>query len=100
MENVNPNRANASDLQVNDFNPNQMHHSKRLELLVRWIPVCQDIANESGREPPDADRLRQMILSAHQTMCLLTQVSLEFPDAVTQDRIINQFLIDCFSEYE
>jgi hypothetical protein len=99
MDNV-TNCANASDLPVNNLNPNSMHYSKRLELYARWIPVCQEIADECGRELPDAERLGQMILAAHHAMCLLADVSLEFPDVVTQDRIINQFLIDCFSPYD
>jgi hypothetical protein len=41
-----------------------------------------------------------MILAAHHVMCLLADVSLDFPNAVTQDRIVNQFLIDCFSAYD
>jgi hypothetical protein len=100
MDNVNHNRADASDLRVNSLNPNSMHYSKRLELYARWIPVCQEIADECGRELPHGDRLGKMILSAHYSMCLLADASLEFPDAVTQQRVINQFLMDCFSAYD
>lgn len=91
------NRASTTDIPVTDFNLNEMHYSKRLELYARWFPVCKEIADECGRDLPDADRLRLMILSAHQAMCLLAQVSLIFPDPVTQDRIVNQFLIDCLT---
>jgi hypothetical protein len=99
MDNV-TNRAKASDLSVTNFNLNAMHYSKRLELYARWIPVCQEIAYECGRELPGAERLGQMILAAHHAMCLLADVSLDFPNAVTQDRIVNQFLIDCFLAYD
>jgi hypothetical protein len=99
MEDI-KNRVNASDLPVTNFNPETMQYSKRLELYARWIPVCQEVAYECGRELPDGDRLGQMILAAHHVMCLLADVSMDFPNAVTQDRIVNQFLIDCFSAYD
>jgi hypothetical protein len=96
MHNV-TNRANDSDLSVTNFNPNALHYSKRLELYARWIPVCQEIADECGGLP-DPDRLRLMILSAHQAMCLLANSALAFPDPIMQDRIVTQFLIDCFTD--
>ena len=96
MENATHALTNVSDLAVN-LNPNAMHYSKCLELFARWVPVCQEIAQDTGCDVPSADRLRQMILNAHAAMCLLAEVSLEFPDPVTQHRIVNQFLIDCFS---
>lgn len=97
MHNV-TNRANASDLSVTNFNPNALHYSKRLELYARWIPVCQEIADECSRDLPDADRLGQMILAAYQAMCLLANSALAFPDPIMQDRIVTQFLIDCFTD--
>jgi hypothetical protein len=97
MENANNTRATALDLQVIDVNLAAMQYSKRLELLSRWIPICQEIADECGVELPDADRLRLMILSAYRAMCLLANSALAFPDPIIQDRIVTQFLIDCFT---
>jgi hypothetical protein len=97
MENTNNTFLNVLDLSVVNLNNSSLLHSKRLELFARWVPICQEIAEESNVEVPDADRLRLMILSAHQAMCLLAQSALTFPDRITQDRIINQFLIDCFT---
>jgi hypothetical protein len=91
------NRASTPDLPVIDFNLNEMHYSKRLELYARWIPVCQEIADECGRDLPDADRLGQMILAGYQAMCLLANSALAFPDPIMQERIVTQFLIDCFT---
>ena len=96
MDNVRNKRPIAFDLRVNDLNSNTIDCCKTLELLARWIPVCKDIADECGLDLPDADRLRLMILSAHKTMCILADVCLVFPDPITQDRIVTQFLIDCF----
>jgi hypothetical protein len=97
MENANNTRPNALDLSVMNVNHTPLHYSKRLELFARWVPICQEIAEECSVELPDADRLRVMILSAHQAMCLLAQSALTFPDPITQNRIVNQFLIDCFT---
>jgi hypothetical protein len=97
MKNANNTRFNILGLPVIDHNLTTMHCSKRLELLARWIPVCQEIADECNVELPRPDRLRGMIFSAYQAMCLLAQSALAFPDAVTQDRVVTQFLIDCFT---
>jgi hypothetical protein len=97
MEHITNTRDNASDLPVDELNPNNMHYTKRLELFARWLPICQDVAHECNVELPSPDRLRLMILSAHQAMCLLASSALAFPGAIMQDRIVTQFLIDCFT---
>ncbi len=97
MENVTPNLPIIADRLASAPNSDNIASSKRLELLARWIPVCQEIADECALDLPDPDRLRLMILSAHEAMCLLARVSLVFPDPITTDRIVNQFLIDCFA---
>src|SRR5690348_5224625 len=97
MENVTNNRHIPSDLRVGDFNSNTTESSKQLELLARWIPICQDIANDCGMDLPDPQHLQKMIFSANEALRLLAHVSLVFPDPITQDRIVNQFLIDCFA---
>jgi hypothetical protein len=97
MENINNNRAYALDLSVIKDNLTTIAYSKRLELFARWIPVCQEIADECDVELPRPDRLRMIILSAYHAMCLLAQAALAFPDPVMQDRIVTQFLIDCFT---
>jgi hypothetical protein len=95
MENAINTYPSSLDLKVIDVTT--MDHSKRLELLARWIPVCQEIAEEHDVELPYPDRLRLMILSAYETMCLLAHSALAFPDPIMQDRVITQFLIDCFN---
>lgn len=98
MHNPNNTRAHTLDLKVIDNNLTAIDPSKRLELFARWVPICQEIADECDVELPCSDRLRLMILSAHHAMCLLTQSALSFSDAITQDRVVTQFLIDCFTE--
>jgi hypothetical protein len=95
MENAINTCPSSLDLKVIDVTT--MDHSKRLELLARWIPVCQEIAEEHDVELPCPDRLRLMILSAYETMCLLAHSALAFPDPIMQDRVMTQFLIDCFT---
>jgi hypothetical protein len=95
MENAINSCPSPLDLKVIDLTT--IDHSKRLELLARWIPVCQEIAQEYDIELPYLDRLRLMILSAYQTMCLLAHSALAFPDPIMQDRVMTQFLIDCFT---
>jgi hypothetical protein len=95
MENATNTCLSPLDLKVIDLTT--MDHSKRLELLARWIPVCQEIAEEYDIELPYPDRLRLMILSAYQTMCLLAHSARAFPDPIMQDRVMTQFLIDCFT---
>jgi hypothetical protein len=95
MENATNTCLSPLDLKVIDLTT--MDHSKRLELLARWIPVCQEIAHEYDIELPYLDRLRLMILSAYQTMYLLAHSALAFPDPIMQDRVMTQFLIDCFT---
>jgi hypothetical protein len=95
MENAINTYPSSLDLKVIDVAT--MDHSKRLELLARWIPVCQEIAEEHDVELPYPDRLRLMILSAYETMCLLAHSALAFPDPIMQDRVITQFLVDCFT---
>jgi hypothetical protein len=95
MENATNTCPSPLDLKVVEVTT--MDHSKRLELLARWIPVCQEIAEEYDMELPYPDRLRLMILSAYKTMCLLAHSALAFPDPIMQDRVMTQFLIDCFT---